>query len=688
MKKIVFHFAVCNKIKTPFTLSLLKYVFCFFLAFTFSLLTFHSNAQGVAISKDGSSAAGSAILDVKSNASPYQGLLIPRLTTTQRDAISSPVESLLIFNTTTKCFEAYVNSAWNIVSCPSACVTPAQPSAITGSANPCQTTSQTYSVTNVAGVTYTWTFPAGWTQTGGGTTNSVTVTVGAGSGNVQVTPSNACGTGTAQTLAVTPVLMPSQPSAITGSTNPCQTTSQTYSVTNVAGVTYTWTFPAGWTQTGGGTTNSVTVTVGAGSGNVQVTPSNACGTGTAQTLAVTPVLVPAQPSAITGNTTPCQTTSQTYSVTNVAGVTYTWTFPAGWTQTGGGTTNSVTVTVGAGSGNVQVIPSNACGNGTAQTLAITPVLTPTQPSAITGNTIICQATSQTYSVTNVAGVTYTWAVPASWSINAGQGTNSITVTAGSTSGNITVTPSNACGSGPSQTLAVTVSSTTFSTCGNPFTDSRDGNIYNTVQIGSQCWMSQNLNYGTYVPLATGQSAAGIQKYCYNDNAANCTTYGGIYEWAEMMNGSASCNGTGSSQPACATPVQGICPCGWHIASHYEWTQLELAVCTDGAPTCAGYYPYDESTDNLRGNVSPYLKAGGSSGFNALESGLSYRPLLNFSGFDDGYGNGTGCFWSSTQFYPGYDANAGWARDIYSSRIEVNRGHYSKDYGMSIRCIKD
>ena len=604
MKKIVFHFAVCNKIKTPFTLSLLKYVFCFFLAFTFSLLTFHSNAQGVAISKDGSSAAGSAILDVKSNASPYQGLLIPRLTTTQRDAISSPVESLLIFNTTTKCFEAYVNSAWNIVSCPSACVTPAQPSAITGSANP------------------------------------------------------------------------------------CQTTSQTYSVTNVAGVTYTWTFPAGWTQTGGGTTNSVTVTVGAGSGNVQVTPSNACGTGTAQTLAVTPVLVPAQPSAITGNTTPCQTTSQTYSVTNVAGVTYTWTFPAGWTQTGGGTTNSVTVTVGAGSGNVQVIPSNACGNGTAQTLAITPVLTPTQPSAITGNTIICQATSQTYSVTNVAGVTYTWAVPASWSINAGQGTNSITVTAGSTSGNITVTPSNACGSGPSQTLAVTVSSTTFSTCGNPFTDSRDGNIYNTVQIGSQCWMSQNLNYGTYVPLATGQSAAGIQKYCYNDNAANCTTYGGIYEWAEMMNGSASCNGTGSSQPACATPVQGICPCGWHIASHYEWTQLELAVCTDGAPTCAGYYPYDESTDNLRGNVSPYLKAGGSSGFNALESGLSYRPLLNFSGFDDGYGNGTGCFWSSTQFYPGYDANAGWARDIYSSRIEVNRGHYSKDYGMSIRCIKD
>ncbi len=80
--------------------------------------------------------------------------------------------------------------------------TPIQPSAIIGSATPCLGSSQTYSVTNVSGVTYNWTFPAGWAQTAGGTTNSVTVTTAAGSGNITVTPTNACGTGPAQTLAV------------------------------------------------------------------------------------------------------------------------------------------------------------------------------------------------------------------------------------------------------------------------------------------------------------------------------------------------------------------------------------------------------------------------------------------------------------------------------------------------------
>jgi hypothetical protein len=80
--------------------------------------------------------------------------------------------------------------------------TPLQPSVITGSATPCLGSTQTYSVTNVSGVTYNWTFPTGWAQTAGGTTNSVTVTTGSGSGNITVTPTNVCGTGPAQTLAV------------------------------------------------------------------------------------------------------------------------------------------------------------------------------------------------------------------------------------------------------------------------------------------------------------------------------------------------------------------------------------------------------------------------------------------------------------------------------------------------------
>ena len=83
--------------------------------------------------------------------------------------------------------------------------------------------------------------------------------------------------------------------------------------------------------------------------------------------------------------------------------------------------------------------------------------TPAQPSTITGTLDpIPGATGQTYSVTNVSGVTYTWSVPSGWTITAGQGTNSITVTVGSTNGNISVTPSNGCGNGTARTTATTI----------------------------------------------------------------------------------------------------------------------------------------------------------------------------------------------------------------------------------------
>ncbi len=333
---------------------------------------------------------------------------------------------------------------------------PAQPSIITGSITPCMATSQIYNVTNVAGITYTWIFPAGWIQTGGGVTNSVTVTTTAQSGNIIVTPSNACGSGTAQILSVTSTTVPAQPSAISGNSNPCTGTAQTYSVANVSGVTYSWTFPAGWTQTGGGTTNSIIVTPGATTGSITVTPSNTCGIGTAVTLAVTTTTIPAQPSIITGNLNPCIGSSQSYSVTLVPGVIYAWSFPAGWLQTGGGTTNSITVTVGAGSGNISLTPSNICGNGTARILAITVITIPAQPSVITGNLSPCIGSTQTYSIINVPGVSYSWALPAGWTQTGGGLTNSITVSVGANAGNITVTPSNLCGNGTLRSQAVTV----------------------------------------------------------------------------------------------------------------------------------------------------------------------------------------------------------------------------------------
>ena len=381
---------------------------------------------------------------------------------------------------------------------------PAQPNAISGNASVCQGSSETYSVTNVSGVTYNWTLPSGWTQTGGGTTNSITVTVGSGSGNIQVTPSNSCGNGTVSSLAVTSSNVPAQPSSITGNTNVCVGGSETYFVTNVSGVTYNWTFPSGWSQTAGGTTNSITVTVGSGSGNIQVTPSNSCGNGSPILLAVTSSVGPAQPSVISGNASVCEGNSETYSVANVSGVSYNWTFPAGWSQTAGGTTNSITVTVGSGSGNVEVTPSNGTCNGMSRTLAVSSSDIPAQPSTISGNINVCDGATETYSVTNVVGETYNWTVPTGWTINSGNGTSSITVgIVGLTSGNIEVTPSNSCGIGTLRSLAVSSSaiSQPSTITGNTIVCEGSTETYSIVNVSG-------LSYAWTLPTGWVQTAGG------------------------------------------------------------------------------------------------------------------------------------------------------------------------------------
>jgi hypothetical protein len=88
--------------------------------------------NGISFNNFGTPADNSAILDISSTS---QGLLIPRMSTSQRDAINTPATSLLIFNTTTNCFEAYVNSSWYSVSCNSVCIPPPAPVA-TAAANP------------------------------------------------------------------------------------------------------------------------------------------------------------------------------------------------------------------------------------------------------------------------------------------------------------------------------------------------------------------------------------------------------------------------------------------------------------------------------------------------------------------------------------------------------------------------
>jgi uncharacterized protein (TIGR02145 family) len=87
-----------------------------------SQFTAHSFSQGVSINTSGLTADASAMLDISSTS---KGLLIPRMTLSQRDNINSPATSLLIFNTTTNCFDSYVNGTWFSLSCPPPCTMPA-----------------------------------------------------------------------------------------------------------------------------------------------------------------------------------------------------------------------------------------------------------------------------------------------------------------------------------------------------------------------------------------------------------------------------------------------------------------------------------------------------------------------------------------------------------------------------------
>jgi len=88
---------------------------------------------------------------------------------------------------------------------------------------------------------------------------------------------------------------------------------------------------------------------------------------------------------------------------------------------------------------------------------------PNQPGTITGSVQVCAGATVTYSISTVVGATsYSWTVPTGATINSGNGTTTISVTFGTTSGNITVTANNACGASTAQTLAVTVSNPVLS----------------------------------------------------------------------------------------------------------------------------------------------------------------------------------------------------------------------------------
>ena len=195
-----------------------------------------------------------------------------------------------------------------------------------------------------------------------------------------------------------------------------------------------------------------------------------------------------------------------------------------------------------------------------------------------------------------------------------------------------------------------------------FIDGRDEKTYRWVEIGTQKWMAENLNYD--VPDDTTD-------VCFKNEADSCAIYGRLYNWEAAMNGASG----SSSNPS---GVRGVCPADWHLPSDAEWTVLTDYV--GGASTAGtklksaakGWRYYDYS---IRG-TDDY-------GFSALGGGWG-DPLEEIEAWRFLGGGGYGLWWSTTTS----DDRSAAYWNMSSHSANVNRAEHGRHYLISVRCVKD
>jgi uncharacterized protein (TIGR02145 family) len=190
----------------------------------------------------------------------------------------------------------------------------------------------------------------------------------------------------------------------------------------------------------------------------------------------------------------------------------------------------------------------------------------------------------------------------------------------------------------------------------------EGNIYKTVTIGAQVWMTSNIkttkyNDGTAIPLVTDNTAWSNLKtpaYCWynNDATTNKSTYGALYNWYSVSSTK-------------------LCPTGWHVPSYADWTTLITYL---GGVNVTGGKLKEAGTSHW---LSPNTGATNETFFTYLPGGVRY----SFGDFtqigDNGY------LWSSDDSTqgPSYTATNSWNSVLY-------RGNVNKKTGFSVRCLKD
>ena len=205
----------------------------------------------------------------------------------------------------------------------------------------------------------------------------------------------------------------------------------------------------------------------------------------------------------------------------------------------------------------------------------------------------------------------------------------------------------------------------------------DGNVYQTVQIGSQLWMAENLKVTHF---RNGDAITNIindeewintseSAYCYyNNTSSNAEIYGNFYNWYAVDD------------------TRGLAPEGWHIPTDDEIKELEIALgMSESEANNEGGRGTNEGS-KLAGNddlweYSSLVEniAFGTSSFNFLPSG--YRESNCGHCYDIGY---TASFWSSSSD----NDNAAWRRSLFYQGSKVNRNSIFKVFGFSVRCVRD
>ncbi|MCX6243211.1 MAG: fibrobacter succinogenes major paralogous domain-containing protein [Bacteroidetes bacterium] len=283
------------------------------------------------------------------------------------------------------------------------------------------------------------------------------------------------------------------------------------------------------------------------------------------------------------------------------------------------------------------------GSGTLPTVLTTAISNTTQTSATGGGNV----TNDGGSSVTAKGVCYnTTGIPVISDLHTSDGsgtgtfTSNITGLSASTHYYVRAYATNGSGTAYGDTVSFT---TNGASSGMPcpgmatITDPRDGKIYPTVQIGTQCWLQKNMNY------QIGNS------WCYENNPANCSTYGRLYDWLTAM---------------------GVCPSGWHLPDDGEWTLLTTLL---GGESIAGGTIKEAGTTHW---AAPNTGATNISGFTALPGGE--RDYFG----DFVYLTITAYFWSSLDV----SSSNAWYRNLGFDSEAVSRGYTYKSFGFSVRCV--